>query len=156
MDAFDREKAIKVWQRVRNGAENQNLGQLAEAALTDGVLLMRLSRRFQGTWRKRLWDMSRQEQQQGMMLKGMIALTRDTVPPIRAERIPLERTESILRRCWQSMVQRSQIYSAMTADSEFGRIYADFAAREEANCRQLLLLLGAMPGSDIPRRSGRP
>ena len=156
MENIDREKALRVWQRVQSAPEAQDLGYLAEEALTDGAVLLRLSRRFQGQWRKRLWDMSRQEQHQGMVLKGIIAVTRGSSPGIRAERVNLVRTESLLRRCWQRMERRSRIYGTMAADPEFGRIYADFAAREDAHCRQLLLLLGTIRGSDIPRRNGQP
>ena len=156
MKAIDKERVLRVWQRVRSAPEVPDLRFLAAETLTAAVMLRTLSRRFRDYRRDILWEMAQQELSQGALLKGMIALTLGSEPGIRAEAVKLERTENLLRRCWEGMVHRSKVYSGLRTDPEFGRIYTHLAAREEEHSRQLLAILGAMGGSGTPRRSGQP
>lgn len=156
MEAFDREKALRVWQRVRGLPETPDLQALAEEALTDGAALLTLSRRFPDRRGQLLRQLSRQEQAHAGVLKGILAQTRGVAPRIRASAVKLERTESLLRRCREGMRHRLEIYTALSADPDWGKVYGTLAAQEQTQLLRLLELMGAIPPTNSPPRNRQP
>lgn len=156
MDAFDREKALRVWQRVRGTPEELRLAQLAAEELTDAAALLSLARRISGSRGRRLEQMARQDREHAARLKGLLALTQGSVPRLRAGVLPVERTDSLLRRCLERKQRRTELYGAMGNNPEFGSIWNALAAQEEAHCSSLLELLGLMSRSDSPPHTRQP
>lgn len=155
MEGFDREKALRVWQRVRGVPEETRIAPLAEEELTDAAMLLSLSRRFPGPWGRRLQTMARQDREHAARLKGLLALTRGTSPGLRAGALPVERTESLLRRCLERKQRRTELYGAMRENPEFGSLWETLAVREGEHCLALLELLGAMHQPASPGNSPR-
>ena len=144
MDTFDREKALRVWQRVRGTPEEPRIAQLIQEELTDAAVLASLSRRFPGSRGQRLAQMARQDREHAARLKGILSLTQGCTPRLRAAALPVERTDSLLRRCLERKQRRTELYGAMGSDPRFGSLWQTLAAREEAHCVTLLELLGTM------------
>ena len=156
MDTFDREKALRVWRRVRGTPEEPRIPQLIQEELTDAAALESLASRFPGSRGQQLARMARQDREHAARLRGMLSLTQGGPLRFRAASLPLERTESLLRRCLERKQRRTELYGAMGNDPRFGSLWQTLAAREEAHCVTLLELLGTVSPPDSAPRTRRP
>ena len=150
MDAYDAEKAAKVWQRVL-GEQPMQLGQrglqaLIMEALTGAATYLALSRRYQGNRAAQLRRMAEEEQAAAACLQGICLLTEGVRPAVKI--VPPashETAEAALRRCYRQSRQCLTDYESRTADPEYGPVYAHLAQRKRVHCYQILELLGGVP-----------
>lgn len=151
VEPFDYEKAARVWQRVRGEADpaeaHRKLLRLMAEEASDALTLRRLS----GTQRPRqartLTRLAQQAQSRAACLRGIYAKEHGRSPRIPASPLPLERRESILRRCYDRLLRRQEEYAACTADPRFGAAYTRLSAEAGECCRTLLELLGEAANS---------
>ena len=144
METIDREKAARVWQRVKGEEENREKGLLALIAQewTDAATYLQLSRRLTGKDSAVLRKMYEQEQSHTACLKGIYTLITGTHPKVRALPVSQADTESVLRRCYGREMQCLAQYEARAGDPEYGQVFARLAEQEREHCRLLLELLG--------------
>ena len=116
MEVIDREKAARVWQRVRGTGiptdGGQSLRQLICEEQTDSAALQRLSYRFRGRQARLLRQLAEDERAHASCLKGILLQTEGSCPPINTVPPPLERTDSLLRRCCDRQQRRLKEYEA--------------------------------------------
>ena len=149
MEAYDKEKTARVWQRVQGGvAEDPTrglTGMIAEE-WADAAVYMALSRRVQGPAANILRKMSQDEQTHMACLKGMYTLQgqgRPDIPsPPPVDNVPVG---LLLRRCYGREMRCLAQYEARAGDPEYGQVFARMAGQEREHCRQILELLGRLP-----------
>jgi len=149
MDAYDAEKAAKVWQRVL-GEQSAQMGvpglqALIMEALTGAATYLSLSRRLQGARAVQLRRMAEEAQATAACLQGICLLTEDTrgavkiVPPSSREAV-----DSALRRCYRRAHWCLTEYESRNSDPEYGSVFSRLAHQEQAHCCQILELLGGL------------
>ena len=149
MDAYDAEKAAKVWQRVLGEQPVQmgthGLQALIMEALTGAATYLSLSRRYQGNRAAQLRRMAEEAQATAACLQGICLLTEGTrgavkiVPPSSREA-----ADAALRRCYRRARQCLTEYESRISDPEYGSAFSRLAHREQAHCCQILELLGGL------------
>ena len=147
MDTIDREKAARVWERVRSDAPpspEQGLTELIAAEWTDAAVYLQLSRRFQGKDSALLRRMYEEEQAHTACLKGIYTLITGRRPAVKAVPPPQGDVEQILRRCYGREMQSLARYEARASDPEYGQVFARMAQQERAHCHSVLELLGRL------------
>ena len=147
MDTIDREKAARVWERVRSDAPpspEQGLTELIAAEWTDAAVYLQLSRRFQGKDSALLRRMYEEEQAHTACLKGIYTLITGRRPTVKAVPPPQGDVEQILRRCYGREMQSLARYEARASDPEYGQVFARMAQQERAHCHSVLELLGRL------------
>lgn len=154
MNAYDPEKAARVWQRVQ-GREPapavsfaQELRMLIAEEWNDAAAYLNLSRRFQGAQNALLRRMSQEEQSHAACLRGLYSLITGTRLAVQTSRPTQEPTEVILRRCYGREMRSLAEYEARSADSEYGPVFARLAAQEREHCKSVLELLGSLRGTN--------
>ena len=152
MQAYDPEKAARIWDRVRQspaaGLDVQKLPALINEERTDAALYLMLSKQFQGKQNLILRQMAEQEQTHAACLKGIYTLVsgkRAAEYTPQPENAPLE---TILRHCYGREMRSLAAYEARSSDPEYGQVFSRLAAQEREHCRRILELLGSM----APRR----
>ena len=156
MDTIDREKAARVWQRVR-GENNamptpspvpqadfaQMLTALIAEELVDATTYLHLSRHFQGQHSAALRRMYEQEQAHSACLKGIYTLITGNRPNVRAVQPELSDPETVLRRCYGREMRSLAEYEARSSDPHYGQVFARLAQQEQEHCSKILELLGS-------------
>ena len=146
METIDREKAAKVWQRVKGEQPaprpEEGLTEMIAQEWTDAATYLQLSRHFQGAQSVLLRKMYEQEQAHTACLKGIYTLTTGKRPAVKAVPPPQGDPEQILRRCYGREMQSLARYEARTGDAEYGQVFARMAEQEREHCRMVLELLG--------------
>lgn len=148
MQAYDPEKAARIWDRVRQqsavGLDVQKLPALINEERTDAATYLLLARQFQGKHNLLLRQMAEQEQTHAACLKGIYTLVSGKRSPEytpQPEEAPLE---TMLRRCYGREMRSLAAYEARSSDPEYGQVFSRLAAQERDHCRRLLELLGSM------------
>ncbi len=157
MDMIDREKAARVWQRVKGentpapNAPNAPLPDIAQtlAALiaeewVDAATYLHLSRQFQGRHSVALRHMYEQEQAHTACLKGIYTLITGTPPNVRATKPETGEPVSLLRRCYGREMRCLAEYEARSHDPHYGQVFARLAQQEQEHCSKILELLGSL------------
>lgn len=148
MEAYDPEKAARVWQRVLGDSpptpKYQGLLPLIMEEQTDAATYLALSRRFQGKPSAQLRRMAEEEQSHAACLQGLCRLTEGTRPAVKTPPLTQEATEALLRRCCGREMRCLAEYEGRSSDPEYGPVYALLAAQEREHCRLLLELLGGL------------
>ncbi len=154
MDTIDREKAARVWQRVRGEnapapapeqpAGTQGLLELIAEEWVDATTYLNLSRRFQGKPSAVLRKMYEEEQAHGACLKGIYTLISGSRPTVRAVPPAQENPETTLRRCYGREMRCLAQYEARSDHPEYGQVFARLAEQEREHCRRILELLGSL------------
>ena len=152
----DREKAARVWQRVRKqaaapaeeppSAEQNTQGLLAlitqewEAA----VRYQQLVRQFSGPEAALLRKLFEQKHTHAARLKGIYVLMTGQRPVIRSAPPTREPAQTVLRRCYGAELRRLQQYEARSDHPEYGEIFSGLAAAQRTHCGWILELLGSL------------
>lgn len=155
MDTIDREKAARVWQRVRgeNAAApaptpqadiTHVLTALIAEEWTDAATYLHLSRHFQGQHSAALRRMYEQEQAHTACLKGIYTLITGNRPNVRAIQPELSDPETVLRRCYGREMRCLAEYEARSNDPHYGQVFARLAQQEQEHCSKILELLGSL------------
>ena len=148
METMDKEKAARVWQRVKGEPEHppmvQGLLALISEEWTDAATYLRLSRQFTGKENAMLRKLAQQEQAHAACLKGIYTLITGSQPGVRA--IPPEGTSvsNILRRCYGREMRCLAEYEARSTDPEYGRVFQGLAEQERQHCHMILEILGSL------------
>ena len=149
MEAIDKAKAARVWQRVQGeAAANPTHGLQAMIAeeWADAAIYLSLSRRIQGNAANILRKIGQEEQSHMACLKGIYALQgagRPDIPaPPAVDKAPVS---VILRRCYGREMRCLAHYESRASDPEYGQVYARMAQQEREHCRLILELLGSLP-----------
>lgn len=148
MEAYNAEKAAKVWQRVLgeapSGTEQWGMQQLIMDAFTEAATYSSLSRRFQGKPAAAFRQLAEEKQKQAACLRGICILAEGTCPAAKNAPLPHGTTEAVLRRCYGQECRCIAEYERRSSDPEYGPVYARLAAQERELCCQLLALLGGL------------
>ena len=149
MDAIDKAKAARVWQRVQGEATVnpvQGLQSLIAEEWADAAIYLSLSRRLQGNAANILRKIGQEEQSHMACLKGIYALQGTGKPDIPAPP-PVDKApvSVILRRCYGREMRCLAQYESRSHDPEYGQVYARMAQQEREHCRLVLELLGSLP-----------
>ena len=152
MEAYDKAKAARVWQRVQNSTPappadpTRGLSGLIAEEWADAAIYLALSRRVQGNASAILKKMSQDEQTHMACLKGMYALQGAGRPDIPAPP-PVDKAPIglLLRRCYGREMRCLAHYESRATDPEYGQVFARMAQQEREHCRQILELLGSLP-----------
>lgn len=148
MQAYDPEKAARVWDRVRQqpaaGLDVQKLPALINEERTDAALYLMLSRQFQGKHNLLLRQMAEQEQTHAACLKGIYTLVSGSRAAEYTPQPESAPVETMLRRCYGREMRSLAAYEARASDPEYGQVFSRLAAQEREHCRRLLELLGSL------------
>lgn len=147
MEHYDKEKAARVWQRVRSSAEVTPTGMtglqgLIAASVTQAAFYQQLSRRFSGNHHMLLQKMVQQERAITACLRGICTLVRGAPPAAAATAAVTETTEAALRKCYRLALQAAIEYESRCDDGEYGQVFSRLAARKHDHCVTILELLG--------------
>ena len=145
MEAYDREKARRVWDRV-NGSCTQEPDLDALTALlcqeqTDAAVLTRLAKKVGGRGGD-LLRLARQCRQHAGYLQGICAMIgRDRPHP--AIPVPAVATANIaLRKCYVNFIYRIREYEKLSPDPDYGPVFRKMADTAHHQCAVLLDLIG--------------
>jgi len=148
MDTIDKQKAARVWERVREqpkqAPEHHGLPGLIAGEWTDAATYLQLSRRFTGQQSALLRKLHEQELTHTATLKGIYTLVTGEHPTVPAVQPPTENTEAALRRCYGREMQCLAAYEARAADPEYGQVFSRLAQQEREHCHILLRLIGSL------------
>lgn len=151
MQAYDAEKAARVWERVHAGREEppqgQNLPALIAAEWSDAAAYLRLAQHFRGKEAAALRRMAEEEKAHGACLKGIYTLITGEKPAIPAPAAGRETIQGALRRCYHREISALSAYEQRSSDPEYGPVFAKLAAQEKEHCRIVLELLGKVKDS---------
>ena len=146
MEAYNAEKAARVWQRVQAAQPEPTVAPELPALIagewSDAAAYLHLSRRYQGKESAILRRMFEEEQSHAACLKGIYTLltgehTVTRMPPPSPE--PIEVT---LRRCYGREMQCLAQYEHRQSHPEYGPVFTRLAEQEREHCRMILELLG--------------
>ncbi|MBR2937362.1 MAG: hypothetical protein IKB80_02565 [Oscillospiraceae bacterium] len=150
METYDKAKAARVWQRVQGETAanpTQGLTGMIAEEWADAAIYLSLSRRVQGNAAAALRKMGQEEQAHMACLKGIYTLQGagrpDVPPPPPVDNAPVQ---VILRRCYGREMRCLAQYESRADHPEYGQIFARMAQQEREHCRQILELLGNLPG----------
>ncbi len=148
MQAYDPEKAARIWDRVRQpptaGLDVQKLPALINEEWTDAAIYLMLSRQFQGKHNLLLRQMAEQEQTHAACLKGIYTLVSGKRAAEYTPQPEAAPVETLLRRCYGREMRSLAAYEARASDPEYGPVFSRLAAQERDHCRRLLELLGSI------------
>lgn len=159
MPNYDPQMAARVWQRVRNTAPPTQdpalpatqtapqLSQMIAHELAAATTYRHLSRQFQGSAGTTLRRMETEERSHASCLRGMCELQNGACPSAQAPTAPKEAPLVTLRRCYQHELQSAAQYEQLSADPQYGKVYASMAAQERNHSRLVLELLGRLKNS---------
>ena len=146
MEAYDTEKAARVWQRVLNNTpadtHRQSLQELLAKKQINAVAYSNLAHRLQGKASVTLRRLADEAHSHFACLQGicMIAeghkLTVKTAPPA------VLSAEALLRQCYGIERQCLTALEAHSSHPEYGPVYAHLAMQSAVHCRMILELLG--------------
>ena len=147
MDRIDREKAERVWQRVKGEAKPmperppaEGLPEMIAAAWTDGAEYLLLAKKLKDS--PRLRHMAQQKKAQCDCLKGIYTLKTGKAPAVKAVPPEVGELAQSLRRCYGRSKKSFDRYEARSTDPEYGPVFASLALQEQEICRSLLEMLG--------------
>lgn len=150
MIPYDREKAARVMQRVRETAsppENtpqdpHGLKAMIADETAAATVYLHLSRHYTAEEAAMLRKMSQQEQSHTTCLKGIYTLLTGQHLPLQSAQ-PVQGTkEVLLRRCYLQELRSAAAYEARQNDPEYGSVFSQLAQEERQHSRQVLFLLG--------------
>ena len=148
MQAYDPEKAARIWDRVRQppqaGLDVQKLPALINEEWADAATYLLLARQFQGKHNLMLRQMAEQEQTHAACLKGIYTLVSGKRAPEFTPQPDSAPLETMLRRCYGREMRSLAAYEARSTDPEYGQVFSRLAAQERDHCRKLLELLGSI------------
>lgn len=150
MVPYDREKAARVMQRVRETAtppadtvqDTNGLKALIADAHTAATVYLHLSRHFTGEEAAMLRKMSQQAQSHAACLKGIYTLLTGQKLPLKSVSPVQGAKEAILRRCYLQALRSADAYEARQNDPEYGGVFTQLAKDQRQHCKQILSLLG--------------
>ena len=150
MEAYDPQKAARVWQRVQGStgavqADESALITMIEEAWKDAGGYLYLSRQYQGSQSNVLRRIHEQKQSHVACLKGIYTLKTGSRPVLQIPMPPLPRepVEVVLRRCYGREMRSLALYEARASDPEYGQVFARMAEQSREHCRKILELLGS-------------
>lgn len=150
METYDKAKAARVWQRVQGEAAanpTQGLQGMIAEEWADAAIYLSLSKRVQGNAGAILRKMGQEEQAHMACLKGIYTLQGTGRPDVSSPPPPDKAPVStMLRRCYGREMRCLAQYESRSSDPEYGQIFARMAQQEREHCRQILELLGSLPG----------
>lgn len=145
MEPYSAEKAARVWQRVRGEAP---AGAPAQPSPRELMLLeaeaetafIHLARQFPGS-ASRLQQLARNARRCRDCLGGICRLREGKCPRFT---LPPPRDGGGLRRCCGRSLRAVNAYRALSADPEYGTVYAALAEEKQQQLREVLELLGTL------------
>jgi hypothetical protein len=158
MEYDDREKAARVWQRVRKQGDaaaeqlpsveqnTQGLLALITQEWEAAVVYQQLLRQFSGQEAVLLRKLFEQKHAHAARLKGIYVLMTGQRPVIRSAPPTREPAQTVLRRCYGAELRRLQQYEERSGHPEYGEIFAGLAAAQRNHCSWILELLGSLDG----------
>ena len=148
MENFDTEKAARVFQRVRGGADSMpdslGLPDLISEERADAATYLLLSRKFTGKDSAILRRMYEQEMSHAACLKGIYNLMTGAQPATHPAKPTQEPVEITLRRCYGREMRCLAQYEARSSDPQYGPIFTRLAQQEWEHCHLVLELLGKL------------
>jgi len=148
MNTFDRQKAERVWQRVR-GSEDENAqdraAELPELIMNEwnaAAAYLQLARQMQPRQAQILQQLSREKLAHAACLKGIYTLMTGERVVTRSPQPEQEPPELTLRKCYGREMRRLKEYEKRSEDPEYGHVFARMARQGREHCCRLLELLG--------------
>lgn len=149
MREFDKETVRKIWQRVQSehsvsgqARETGNLWEWISLELSFGDAYRRVAAKMSGQAASKLRQLARQEQHHAELLRGVCVMTEGTAPKVHLVSFGKAPASVLLRQCYGEKLRAISQYEKRASDSQFGEIFRDILAEEQAQCRFLLQLLG--------------
>ena len=154
MNNFDRQKAERVWQRVRQTQPEQHTEGKSDSLEDLQGLIMnewiaaatyaQLARKAPAKAAAVLQRLSREEHGHGACLRGMYSLVTGEKCPVHNQPVPDEPMERTLRRCYGLEMHSLKAYEARTGHPEYGHVFARMADQEREHCMALLGVIGSL------------
>ena len=149
MNAYDPQKAARVWQRVQNAQpeqvrQDENLKELIMNEWTAAATYARLARLLPQSQGQVLQRLSREEHGHGACLRGIYVLKTGEKCPVHTPNAGNEPPEVTLRRCYGLEMRSLKEYEAKCDDPEYGHVYARLADQEREHCMALLGIIGGL------------
>jgi len=148
MNTVDRQKAERVWQRVR-GSEDENAqdraAELPELIMNEwnaAAAYLQLARQMQPRQAQILQQLSREKLAHAACLKGIYTLMTGERVVTRSPQPEQEPPELTLRKCYGREMRRLKEYEKRSEDPEYGHVFARMARQGREHCCRLLELLG--------------
>lgn len=146
MDNFDPKTVQQVWKRVAaapvSGLSPGDLHSLIVPAMETAALYRRLGVTLSGKPRETALILSSEQEKTVCALRGMQKLSFGRTGTVSVSPVSLKNAARLLERGYRSAKQALTEYTARTIDPEFGPVFRQLAAREEAHCLGILTLLG--------------
>lgn len=148
MNTFDRQKAERVWQRVRGSEEEKGedrAAELPELIMNEwnaAAVYMQLARQMQPRQAQVLQQLSREKLAHAACLKGIYTLMTGERIVTRSPQPEQEPPELTLRKCYGREMRSLKEYEKRREDPEYGPVFTRMARQEREQCCRLLELLG--------------
>ena len=144
MEAFDQQKAQRVWARVNSGdcrPDSPDLVPLLCQELTDAAALLRLAKRLGGHGGP-LLRLSQQCRQRAGYLRGICALTDGSDPAVAVPAMTERNPQAILQKCYVNSLHRLRAYESMASSQDYGPVFQSMARSMGPYSASLLALIG--------------
>lgn len=152
MQAYDPQKAARVWQRVQGQQESpkpeerrDDYQELVMNEALSAAACQQLARQMgQKDTAAALQRMAREERRHAACLRGMQVLVTGQRTELRLPQPETEPPERALRRCYAAALRSMRTYETRADDGEYGAVFAELARQEREHCCLILELLGGL------------
>lgn len=148
MEAFDPKTAQQVWQRVTAapapGLSPGDLHSLWIPAMETAALYRSLAASLTGKQKETALLLVSEQQETVLALRGMQQLSFGRGENKKTDSPPRQTVRQLLGACYRQALAALTEYTARTIHREYGPVFRQLAAREEAHCLKILILLGQL------------